>query len=168
MMVAYVTGDSKGNARRESNPWIKDSLEKEIKRLTEEKLEWEKHVLIILKEIDKNKKGKRYGSKASLKREKDFLDTLKKIKNRHYNISMRLERLEWDYNNIIKVIDQECMYDDCDCKEINLIRFPEHYCHHSKKECSKCGRWQKFVSLYEYYEELTGVAKYSQTHVLGD
>jgi hypothetical protein len=161
MMVAYVTGDSKGNARRESNPWIEDSLEKEIKRLKEEKLWKENYVPTILKRIDKNKKGKRYGSKASLKREKDFFDNLIGIKRRHYNISIRLEKLEWDNNNIIKVIDQECIYDDCDCKEINLIRFPEHYLHHSKKECSKCGRWQKFVSLYEYYEELTGVAKYS-------
>ena len=29
--MAYVTHDSKGNPRRESNPWIEDSLEKEIK-----------------------------------------------------------------------------------------------------------------------------------------
>ena len=31
---------SHGNPRRESNPWIEDNLEKEIKRLKDEKLEW--------------------------------------------------------------------------------------------------------------------------------
>ena len=58
---------------------------------------------------------------------------------------MRIEKLEWDYCNIVEVIDEECKYEDCNCKKINLIRFPKDYIHYAKKECSECGRWQKFV-----------------------
>ena len=46
--MAYVTHDSKGNPRRESNPWIEDSLEKEIKRLKEEKKHLEEVFLEIM------------------------------------------------------------------------------------------------------------------------
>jgi hypothetical protein len=154
--MTYVTHDSKGNPRRESNPWLEDTLEKEIKRLKEEKLEWEETSREILKEIKRIKKSKRYGSKNSLKRIEKMLKCLPEIKNRHYNISMRIGKLEWDYCNIVKIIHEECVCDDCDCKKINIIRFPKTYVHYAKKECSKCGRWQKFLKQEEY-AELTGL-----------
>ena len=141
--MVYVTGGSKGNPRRESNPWIEDTLEKEIKRLTEEKEHLEEISKDTMENIDKNKKSKRYGSKASLIREDTFFKLLGELKNRHYNISMRIKKLEWDYCNIVKIIDKKCKY--CDCDKINFIRFPINYVHYAKEECSRCGRWQKFV-----------------------
>ena len=143
--MTYVTGDSKGNPRSQSNPWMEDSMEKEIKRLKEEKLEWEESSREILKEIKRIKKSKRYGSKNSLKRIERMLKCLPEMKNRHYNISLRIKKLEWDYCNIVEIINKECKYDDCNCKKINLIRFSKDYVHYAKEECSKCGRWQKFV-----------------------
>ena len=143
--MTYVTGDSKGNPRRESNPWIEDSMEKEIKRLTEEKEHLEEISIETIECINKNKKAKRYGSNASLMRENTFLKLLKDLKKRHYNISIRIKKLEWDYCNIVKVIDKECKYNDCNCKKINFIIFPKDYIHYAKEECSRCGRWQKFV-----------------------
>ena len=139
--MAYVTHDSKGNPRRESNPWIEDSLEKEIKRLKEEKKHLEEVFLEIMENIKKIQKRKN-GSERRIEKLKK---PLPEMKNRHYNISMRIEKLEWDYCNIVEVIDEECKYEDCNCKKINLIRFPKDYIHYAKKECSECGRWQKFV-----------------------
>ena len=141
--MAYATYDSQGNQRRESNPWIEDTLEKEIERLKEEKMEWEEHSRKILKEIETIKKSKRYGSKRSLQRIEKMLRCLPEMRNRHYNISMRIEKLEWDYCNIVEVIDKKCKY--CNCEKINFIRFPKNYVHYAKEECSRCGRWQKFV-----------------------
>ena len=114
--MTYVTGDSKGNPRSQSNPWMEDSMEKEIKRLKEEKLEWEESSREILKEIKRIKKSKRYGSKNSLKRIERMLKCLPEMKNRHYNISLRIKKLEWDYCNIVEIINKECKYDACDCK----------------------------------------------------
>jgi len=136
---------SHGNPRRESNPWIEDNLEKEIKRLKDEKLEWEEDSRKILNEIENIKKSKRYGSKRSLERVARMIKCLPEMRNRHYNISIRIEKLEWDWCNIIEVIDKECKWDDCNCKKINVIRFPKDYVHYAKEECSRCGRWQKFI-----------------------
>ena len=140
--MAYVTHDSKGNPRRESNPWIEDSLEKEIKRLKEEKKHLEEVFLEIMENIKKIQKRKN-GSERRIEKLKK---PLPEMKNRHYNISMRIEKLEWDYCNIVEIIDKEWQYDDCNCKKINFIRFPKDYVHYAKEECSRCGRWQKFVS----------------------
>ncbi len=126
-------------------PWGATDILSEIKRLEKEKLEWEEHASTILKEIDKNKKGKRYGSKASLIREKSWTQSLIRIKKRHYNLTIRIEKLEWDYRNIVEVLDKNCKYDDCDCNKINIIIYPKGSAHYAKEECSKCGRYQKHL-----------------------
>tara|TARA_Y100001963_G_C6474071_1_gene305821 strand:- start:72 stop:527 length:456 start_codon:yes stop_codon:yes gene_type:complete len=143
-MMAYATNDSQGSQRRESNPWIEDTLEKEIKRLTEEKEHLEEVSFQILKMAKETKKRIKRGI-SSQRRLNEITKCLPEIRNRHYNISMRIEKLEWDYCNIVEVIDKECKYKDCNCKKINLIRFPKDYVHYAKEECSRCGRWQKFI-----------------------
>ena len=80
--MAYVTHDSKGNPRRESNPWIEDSLEKEIKRLKEEKKHLEEVFLEIMENIKKIQKRKN-GSERRIEKLKN---PLPEMKNRHYNM----------------------------------------------------------------------------------
>ena len=56
--MAYVTFDTKGIRGRGHHPWKEDTLEKEIKRLVDEKLECEEHARMIIDEINKLKKRK--------------------------------------------------------------------------------------------------------------
>ena len=94
--MAYVTHDSKGNPRRESNPWIEDSLEKEIKRLKEEKKHLEEVFLEIMENIKKIQKRKN-GSERRIEKLKK---PLPEMKNRHYNIKIKLCQPNPDWNLI--------------------------------------------------------------------
>ena len=126
-------------------PWGAHDILSEIKRIEKEKLEWEEDSFNILKEIKKIKKSKRYGSKRSLQRVDSLVKSLHPMRNRHYNLRIRIEKLEWDYRNIVEVLDKNCMYDDCDCNKINIIIYPKGSAHYAKEECSKCGRYQKHI-----------------------
>ena len=142
-MIGYRS--SHGNERRDSNPWLEDTLEKEIKRLKEEKKHLEEVSREILKRAKETKKRLKRGT-SSPYRLHQLTRNLPEMRNRHHNISIRIEKLEWDLCNIVEIIDKDCKYDNCDCKKINFIRFPKYYIHYAKEECSKCGRWQKFVA----------------------
>tara|TARA_B100000131_G_C18094815_1_gene603604 strand:- start:1560 stop:1976 length:417 start_codon:yes stop_codon:yes gene_type:complete len=126
-------------------PWGAYDILSEIKRLEKEKLEWEEDSFNILKEIKKIKKSKTYGSKRSLQRVDSLVRSLHPMRNRHYNLRIRIEKLEWDYRNIVEVLDKNCRYDDCDCNKINIIIYPKGSAHYAKEECSKCGRYQKHI-----------------------
>ena len=124
-------------------PWGATDILSEIKRLEKEKLEWEEDSRKILDEIEKIKKSKRYGSKRSLQRIDEMLSCLPEMRNRHYNLKIRTEKLKWDYRNIVEVLNKNCKY--CDCNKINVIIYPKGSAHYAKEECSKCGRYQKHV-----------------------
>ena len=135
--------------RNTRKPWGATHILSEIKRLEKEKLEMEEDTRKILKEVEKIKKSKTYGSKRSLYRVNSMLRCFPAWKERHSNLTIRIEKLEWDYRNIVEVLDKNCKYDDCNCNKINVIIYPKGSVHYAKEECSICGRYQKYLPFPE-------------------
>ena len=147
VMLPYEL-NQRGANRQHSDSWREKTLEEEIKRLKKEKEDIEKRYydhmesIKIYKSTKWTNQQKRRKSYSKIQREKKDIG---KQKNRHQNISRRILNLEWDNCNIEKVIRKKCKWEGCNCRKINLIRFPSHYRHYAKEECSRCGRWQIFI-----------------------
>ena len=138
---------SNGNRRRQSNPWVEDTLEKEIKRLKLEKKNIEEEAKNIMKKAEKIKERIKKGTSSKSRLDK-MTKHIPEMMRRHHNIDIRIKNLEWDFSNIEKVVDKKCKY--CDCKKINIIKLPNNHPHFAKEECSSCGRGQKFIPYPTY------------------
>ena len=123
-------------------PWGANNLPDEIERIRKEINYIEKEEIpIILKFLSNTERKTRFTEQ----RKKSVKSELPKIRDRHRNLKYRLNNLEWDLRNIVKVIERNCKYDDCDNNKINVIQYRKNFAHYAKEECSRCGRLQTYV-----------------------